>query len=189
MERSLRSLIGALALAVFLVYVVMASQFESLLQPLVILLSIPLSVVGVVPMLWITRTPISVMTSIGMIVLAGIVVNNAIVLLDQVNRLRSDGMKMNEALIEGGRKRLRPILMTTLTTVLALIPVTGVLSRLPGAGHLSMLVGSGEGSEIRAPLALTVIGGLMASTLLTLLVVPVFASLVDIKARPREQTQ
>jgi HAE1 family hydrophobic/amphiphilic exporter-1 len=79
--------------------------------------------------------------------------------------------------------------MTTLTTVLALIPVTGVLSRLPGAGHLSMLVGSGEGSEIRAPLALTVIGGLMASTLLTLLVVPVFASLVDIKARPREQTQ
>lgn len=189
MERSLRSLIGALALAVFLVYVVMASQFESLLQPLVILLSIPLSVVGVVPMLWITRTPISVMTSIGMIVLAGIVVNNAIVLLDQVNRLRRDGMKMNEALIEGGRKRLRPILMTTLTTVLALIPVTGVLSRLPGAGHLSMLVGSGEGSEIRAPLALTVIGGLMASTLLTLLVVPVFASLVDIKARPQEQTK
>ena len=189
MERSLRSLIAALALAVFLVYVVMASQFESLLQPLVILMSIPLSVVGVVPMLWITRTPISVMTSIGMIVLAGIVVNNAIVLLDQVNRLRSDGMKMNEALIEGGRKRLRPILMTTLTTVLALIPVTGVLSRLPNAGNLSMLIGSGEGSELRAPLALTVIGGLMASTLLTLLVVPVFASLVDIKARPQEQTQ
>ncbi len=189
MERSLRSLIAALALAVFLVYVVMASQFESLLQPLVILLSIPLSVVGVVPMLWITRTPISVMTSIGMIVLAGIVVNNAIVLLDQVNRLRSDGMNMNEALIEGGRKRLRPILMTTMTTVLALIPVTGVLSRLPSAGHLSMLIGSGEGSEIRAPLALTVIGGLMASTLLTLLVVPVFASLVDIKAGSREQPQ
>ncbi len=189
MERSLRSLIAALALAVFLVYVVMASQFESLLQPLVILLSIPLSVVGVVPMLWITRTPISVMTSIGMIVLAGIVVNNAIVLLDQVNRLRSDGMKMNEALIEGGRKRLRPILMTTLTTVLALIPVTGVLSRLPSAGHFSMLIGSGEGSEIRAPLALTVIGGLMASTLLTLLVVPVFASLLDFKSRPQEQTQ
>ncbi|MBT7104657.1 MAG: efflux RND transporter permease subunit [Planctomycetes bacterium] len=189
MERSLESLIAALALAVFLVYVVMASQFESLLQPLVILLSIPLSVVGVVPILWLTGTPISVMTSIGMIVLAGIVVNNAIVLLDQVNRLRSDGMTMNDALIEGGRKRLRPILMTTLTTVLALIPVTGVLSRLPGTEHLTMILGSGEGSEIRAPLALTVIGGLMASTLLTLLVVPVFASLVDIGSRSSETQQ
>ncbi|HIG04363.1 MAG TPA: efflux RND transporter permease subunit [Planctomycetes bacterium] len=189
MERSLESLIAALALAVFLVYVVMASQFESLLQPLVILLSIPLSVVGVVPILWLTGTPISVMTSIGMIVLAGIVVNNAIVLLDQVNRLRSDGMTMNDALIEGGRKRLRPILMTTLTTVLALIPVTGVLSRLPGTEHLTMILGSGEGSEIRAPLALTVIGGLMASTLLTLLVVPVFASLVDIGSRTSETQQ
>jgi len=189
MERSLESLIAALALAVFLVYVVMASQFESLLQPLVILVSIPLSVVGVVPILWLTGTPISVMTSIGMIVLAGIVVNNAIVLLDQVNRLRSDGMTMNDALIEGGRKRLRPILMTTLTTVLALIPVTGVLSRLPGTEHLTMIFGSGEGSEIRAPLALTVIGGLMASTLLTLLVVPVFASLVDIGSRSSETQQ
>ncbi|HIK82758.1 MAG TPA: efflux RND transporter permease subunit [Planctomycetes bacterium] len=189
MERSLESLIAALALAVFLVYVVMASQFESLLQPLVILLSIPLSVVGVVPILWLTGTPISVMTSIGMIVLAGIVVNNAIVLLDQVNRLRADGMTMNDALIEGGRKRLRPILMTTLTTVLALIPVTGVLSRLPGTEHLTMILGSGEGSEIRAPLALTVIGGLMASTLLTLLVVPVFASLVDIGSRTSETQQ
>ncbi|MDE0960494.1 MAG: efflux RND transporter permease subunit [Planctomycetota bacterium] len=189
MERSLESLIAALALAVFLVYVVMASQFESLLQPLVILLSIPLSVVGVVPMLWLTGTPISVMTSIGMIVLAGIVVNNAIVLLDQVNRLRSEGMAMDEALIEGGRKRLRPILMTTLTTVLALIPVTGMLSRLPGTEHFTMILGSGEGSEIRAPLALTVIGGLMASTLLTLVVVPVFASLVDIGSRSSEPQQ
>ena len=189
MERSLESLLSALALAVFLVYVVMASQFESLLQPLVILLSIPLSVVGVVPTLWIAGIPISVMTSIGMIVLAGIVVNNAIVLLDQVNRLRDEGMPMNDALIEGGRRRLRPILMTTLTTVLALIPVTGVLSRISTDGYLSMLLGSGEGSELRAPLALTVIGGLAASTLLTLIVVPVFASLVVIGERTSEKEE
>lgn len=186
MERSLDSLLAALALAVFLVYVVMASQFESLLQPLVILLSIPLAVVGVVPILWLTSTPISVMTSIGMIVLAGIVVNNAIVLLDQVNRLHGEGLDHRAALIEGGRRRLRPILMTSLTTVLALIPVTGVLSRIPVDGVFASILGSGEGSEIRAPLALTVIGGLVASTLLTLLVVPVFASLAPGMSRSLE---
>ena len=162
----------------FLVYVVMASQFESLLQPFVILFTIPLAVVGVIGTLWLTGTPISVMAFIGMIVLAGIVVNNAIVLLDQVNRLRSEGLSIQVALIEGGRRRLRPILMTTLTTVLALLPVTGIFSSIPHPESLDLLLGTGEGAEIRAPLALTVIGGLLSSTLLTLVVIPVVYSLV-----------
>jgi len=178
MEESLDSLLGALALAIFLVYVVMASEFESLLQPLVILLTIPLASVGVIGTLWATDTPLSVMAFIGMIVLAGIVVNNAIVLLDLVNRLLAEGRPMREALVEGGRQRLRPILMTAGTTVLGLLPVTGALSSLPLPEALERILGSGDGVEIRAPLALTVIGGLVSSTLLTLIVVPVIASFV-----------
>ena len=178
MERSLQSLLAALALAVFLVYVVMASQFESLLQPFVILFTIPLAAVGVIATLWLTGTPISVMAFIGMIVLAGIVVNNAIVLIDQVNRLRHDGLAIPAALVEGGRRRLRPILMTTMTTILALFPVTGIISRIPHPAALDLIFGTGEGAEIRAPLALTVIGGLLTSTLLTLVVIPVVYSLL-----------
>jgi len=179
MERSLESLLAALGLAVFLVYVVMASQFESLKQPFVILFTIPLAAVGVILTLWITGTPLSVIAFIGMIVLAGIVVNNAIVLLDQVNRLRGDGLDTHEALVAGGRRRLRPILMTTSTTVLALLPVTGILSLIPHPAALDALLGTGAGAEIRAPLALTVIGGLLSSTLLTLIVVPVVYSIFE----------
>ncbi|RME50039.1 MAG: efflux RND transporter permease subunit [Deltaproteobacteria bacterium] len=166
MKRSLRSLILALLLAVFLVYLVMASQFESLLHPFVILLSVPLASIGVVGVLSLTHRPVSVLVMIGVVMLAGIVVNNAIVLIDTINRLRAGGMAREAAIVHAGRLRMRPILMTTVTTVLGLVP---------------MALGRGEGAEIRAPLALTVIGGLCVSTLLTLLVIPAVYTLLDRK--------
>ena len=162
MERSLTSLQMALGLAVFLVYVIMASTFESTLHPFVILFSVPLALVGVVGALWLTSTPVSVVVLIGAIVLAGVVVNNAIVLVDTINRLRDGGMSRIAAIHEGARLRLRPILITTLTTVLGLLPLS---------------LGLGEGSEVQQPLALTVIAGLSSSTLLTLVVIPVVYSL------------
>jgi HAE1 family hydrophobic/amphiphilic exporter-1 len=164
MEVSLRSLKFALILAVFLVYVVMASQFESLLHPFVIMFTIPLAAIGVVVVLFALSLPLSVMVFIGMILLAGIVVNNAIVLVDYINQLRRRGMEKMEAIITAGRVRLRPIMMTTGTTVLGLLP---------------MALGLGEGAELRMPLAVTVIAGLASSTLLTLIVIPVVYSLVD----------
>jgi HAE1 family hydrophobic/amphiphilic exporter-1 len=166
MNESFRSLLLALALAIFLVYLVMASQFESLIHPLVIFFSIPLALVGAVFALFITGTTISVVVFIGLILLAGIVVNNAIVLVDLINQHRASGMPKHEAIVEAGRLRLRPILMTTLTTALGLLPLA---------------IGVGEGAEIRAPMAITVIGGLVVSTLLTLLVIPVMYSLLDRK--------
>jgi HAE1 family hydrophobic/amphiphilic exporter-1 len=169
MEASFRSLLFALGLAVFLVYLVMAAQFESLLHPFVILFSIPLAAVGVATALWLTDTRLSVIVFIGLIMLAGIVVNNAIVLIDLVNQLREDGLERLEALREAARLRLRPIMMTTLTTVLGLLP---------------MALGLGEGAEMRAPMAITVIGGLLTSTFLTLVVVPVMYSLLDRRAVP-----
>ncbi len=164
MEESLASMRFTLLLAVFLVYLVMASQFESLRHPFVILFTIPLALVGAVLALWLTGTTINVVAFIGVIMLAGIVVNNAIVLIDLVNQLRRSGMAKTEALLQAGRSRLRPILMTTLTTALGLAP---------------MALGFGEGAEIRAPMAITVIGGLTTSTLLTLVVIPVVYSLVE----------
>ena len=144
-------------LAVFLVFVVMAMQFESLVHPFVILLSVPLGAIGVAAALVLTATPVSVLVLIGAVMLAGIVVNNAIVLVDAVNRRRSEGQGLDEAIRGAARERLRPILMTTTTTVLALLPMT---------------LGLGAGDELRAPLAVTVIGGLTGATLLTLVVVP-----------------
>ena len=170
MRASVRSLLFALALAVFLVYLVMASQFESLTQPLVILFSIPLAAVGVALGLFVTGEALSVMVFIGLIMLCGIVVNNAIVLIDLVNQLRADGMDRRDALIEAGSLRLRPILMTTMTTALGLLP---------------MALGLGEGAEIRAPMAITVIGGLLVSTLLTLVVIPVVYTLLDLPSKAR----
>jgi len=180
MDQSLQSLGRALLLAVFLVYVVMAVQFESLLDPLVILVSVPLALVGVSPLLWALGISLSIVVLIGAIILAGIVVNNAIVLIDCVNHLRSRGAALEEALVEAGKIRLRPILMTTLTTVLGLLPLTGWFSGIP---FLEVLLGTGEGEEIRAPLAITVISGLSASTLLTLVVVPVVYSLTRRRER------
>ncbi|WP_456428870.1 efflux RND transporter permease subunit [Rhodocaloribacter sp.] len=166
MAMSFRSLLFALALAVFLVYLVMASQFESLLHPFVIFFSIPLALIGAVLALWLTGSTISVVVFIGLILLAGIVVNNAIVLVDLINQLRAEGHTKGEAIVEAGRLRLRPILMTTLTTTLGLLPLA---------------VGFGEGAEIRAPMAITVIGGLVVSTMLTLIVIPVMYAALDRK--------
>lgn len=158
MERSFNSLIMALLLAVFLVYLVMASQFENLLQPLLILFTVPLAGAGAVLGLWLTGTRVSVIVFIGLIMLAGIVVNNAIVLIDRINQLRDEGMAVSDAIVEAGATRLRPVLMTTLTTVLGLLP---------------MVLGSSDGAEIRAPMAITVIWGLSLATLLTLVFIPV----------------
>ncbi len=164
METSFDSMRFAILLAIFMVYLVMASQFESLLHPFVILFSVPFSLVGVVVALWLFDVTVSVVVLIGVIMLAGIVVNNAILLLDATNRLRRRGMTKQDALRQAGRIRLRPILMTTATTVLGLFP---------------MALGLGEGSELRSPMAIAVIGGLLLSTLLTLLVIPAVYRLMD----------
>ncbi len=161
---SFGSLRFALLLAVFLVYLVMASQFESFLHPFVIMFTLPLAAIGVVFSLLVTGTSVSVMVLIGIIILAGIVVNNAIVLIDYANQLRGRGMPKLEALVEAGSVRMRPILMTTITTVLGLIP---------------MAVSGGEGAELRAPLAITVIGGLTFATALTLFVIPSVYAVID----------
>src|SRR5262245_55503208 len=163
---SFRSLRFALLLAVFLVYLVMASQFESLLHPFVIMFTLPMAVGGVVLTLLVTHTSINVMVLIGMVVLAGIVVNNGIVLVDYTRRLRRQGLPKEQALVEAGVVRMRPILMTALTTVLGLLP---------------MAMGFGPGAEMRAPLALTLIGGLTSATVLTLVVLPVVYATLDRK--------
>jgi HAE1 family hydrophobic/amphiphilic exporter-1 len=163
-ETSSKSLYLALGLSIFLVYVIMASQFESLAYPLIILVSIPLALAGVVLALVLLDLPVSVIVFLGAIMLAGIVVNNAIVLVDYVNQLKSRGHATDEALELAGQIRLRPILMTTLTTVLGLVP---------------MALGLGDGAEIRQPMAITVIAGLSSSTLLTLVVIPTLYHWVD----------
>lgn len=163
---SIRSLLFAFALAIFLVYLVMASQFESLLHPFVILFTIPLALVGAVAALMLSRSPISVVVFIGLILLVGLVVKNAIILIDKVNQLREEGVAKRTALVEGARSRLRPIMMTTLCAVF---------------GFLPLALAFGEGAEVRSPMAITVIGGLLVSTLLTLLVIPVVYDLLDRK--------
>lgn len=164
MQRSMTSMAFALLLAIFLVYVVMASTFESLIHPFIILFTLPLAVVGVVPALLITRTPSSVVVFIGLIVLAGVVVNNAIVLIDRVNQSRAEGMALEAAILEAGRSRLRPIFITAGTTVIGLVPLS---------------LGFGAGAEIQQPLAITVIAGLSASTMLTLIVIPAMYAAVE----------
>jgi len=173
MQDSFRSMQFALALAIFLVYLVMASQFESLIHPFVILFTIPLALVGAVLALFVTGTTINIVAFIGVIMLAGIVVNNAIVLVDLINQLRAQGKEQFDAIMEAGTARLRPILMTSLTTALGLLP---------------MALGFGEGAEVRTPMAITVIGGLLVSTLLTLVVIPVVYSLLDRKRWPSAVT-
>ncbi|MCY1062094.1 efflux RND transporter permease subunit [Nannocystis sp. SCPEA4] len=160
---SMKSMMFAALIAVFLIYVVMASSFESLHHPLLIMGTVPLAVVGVAWACVLTGTPISAMVGMGAIILGGIVVNNAIVLVNTVNYRRGQGMDTGPALIEAGRLRLRPIVMTTATTVLGLLP---------------MAAGVGDGAALRQPLAVTVIGGLTAATLLTLVVIPCLYSLL-----------
>ncbi|MGI6558772.1 MAG: efflux RND transporter permease subunit [Limnochordia bacterium] len=156
-QRAFREMLTVLCLAVSLVYIVMACQFESLLDPLIIMFSVPFALVGVVITLLITGTPLTTQALMGLIMLGGIVVNNAIVLVDYINLLRSRGASLDEAVVAGAKTRLRPILMTTGTTCLALVPLALEL---------------GEGAEIQAPLARTVIGGLLAATLVTLVLIP-----------------
>jgi CzcA family heavy metal efflux pump len=164
-----RNLLIVTSLAVFLVLVVMAVQYESLKNPFVILVSMPLAMVGVVGILWITQMPLSAPVLLGVILLTGIVVNNAILLVEYVELARDEqGMSPEEAVVEAGAIRLRPILMTTLTTILGMMPLA---------------LGLGEGSELMRPLAIAVVGGLSVSTLLTLIVIPcaylIFTDLAD----------
>jgi len=148
----------------FLVYLVMASQFESLLHPFVIMFSVPLAIVGAVLALWLKGSPISIVVFIGLILLVGIVVKNAIVLLDKVNQLREEGVNKRDAICQGAESRLRPIIMTTLTTLFGFAPLAFF---------------GGDGAEVRAPMAITVIGGLAVSTLLTLIIIPVVYNILD----------
>lgn len=158
------SLTKALLLAIALVYMIMAAQFESFLHPFVIMFSMPVAIVGVILGLLVTGSTLNVISFIGIIMLAGIVVNNAIVLVDYINTLRKRGLETREAIITGGRTRLRPILMTALTTILGMLP---------------LMFEMGEGGEAGAPLAAAIVGGLATSTLLTLVLVPVVYSIFD----------
>ena len=164
MNEAFGQLVLAILLGIALVYMVLASQFESLLQPLVIMVTLPLAVVGVALGLLIGGVSFSVVAFVGAIMLAGIVVNNGIVFIDYVNQLRDQGYTIEDALVEAGKTRLRPILMTTLTTVLGMVPLA---------------IGMGEGNELQRPIALVVIGGLTTSTLLTLFMIPIFYLLFE----------
>jgi hydrophobic/amphiphilic exporter-1 (mainly G- bacteria), HAE1 family len=143
---------------------VMASEFESLVHPFVIIFTLPMGAIGAIGALALAGMTIDIVAMIGMVMLAGIVVNNAIVLIDAVNQLRREGMPRDEALVEAGMLRMRPILMTSATTVLGLVP---------------MALGLGEGAELRTPLAATVIGGLTVGTVLTLIVIPIVYTLLE----------
>lgn len=164
MQESFTELALALVLSILLVYMIIAAQFESLLMPLAVMFSVPFSLIGVILALLLADKSLNVLSFIGIIMLVGIVVNNSIVLIDYINKLRKKGMERKEAIILGGKTRLRPILMTMFTTVLALVP---------------MALGVGEGSELRAPMAITIIGGLTSSTFLSLIIVPIFYTFLD----------
>jgi HAE1 family hydrophobic/amphiphilic exporter-1 len=163
-DRSFRDLTFAFALALLLVYMILAAQFESFIHPFTILLSVPLATVGAALALFITGQGLNTMSLIGLVILVGIVVNDAIVKVDFINQMRARGMVLREAILEAGRVRLRPIVMTTVTTVLGLTP---------------MALGIGRGADLRAPLAIAVIGGLISATALTLIVVPVAYDLIE----------
>ena len=174
-QESMHSLLFALLLSVVLVYMVMASQFESLLHPFTILLTIPLAVVGAILLFFITGTTINMMGVIGIVMLGGIAVNNSIILVDRINQLSQAGMELTDAIVEAGQQRIRPIIMTTLTTILAMLPMT---------------FGFGEGASLRSPMAIAVIGGLITSTLMSLMVIPcVYYVLEKIKRRINHRTK
>jgi HAE1 family hydrophobic/amphiphilic exporter-1 len=159
-----RNLIFALGLAVLLIYMVLAAQFESLLDPLIIMFAVPLGVVGVIWGLFLTGNTLSTVSFLGIIMMAGIVVSNSILLVDYTNILRRRGLALREAVVTAGRTRLRPILMTTLTTILGMLP---------------MALGIGEGAETEAPMAVAVIFGLGLSTILTLVIIPLIYTVVE----------
>ena len=159
----LSAALWSIMLSILLVYLILAAQFESLIQPFVVISAIPLAATGVAMVLLLTGQTINLMSLMGCVVLIGIVVNDAILMVDFINRRRTAGMDMLAAIMEAGRDRVRPIMMTTITTVLGLLPLA---------------IGLGDGAELRQPLAIAIIGGLLAATLLTLIVVPVIYSLV-----------
>jgi HAE1 family hydrophobic/amphiphilic exporter-1 len=156
-KESMSNLTFALILSLILVFMVLAAQFESIIQPFVIMLTIPMAGIGTILTFFILGKTLNMMAYIGIIMLGGIAVNNAIILIDRINQLREAGMKKKEAIVLAGSQRIRPILMTSLTTILALLPLT---------------IGIGESASLRAPMALAVSGGLISSTLLTLIVIP-----------------
>jgi HAE1 family hydrophobic/amphiphilic exporter-1 len=163
-QKAFRDLTLLLLLGIILVYMVMAAQFESLLDPFVIMFSVPFAFVGVIIAFLISRVTLSLMSFIGAIMLIGIVVNNAIVLVDYINLMRARGLGLSEAITTAAKTRLRPVLMTTITTLLGILP---------------MAVSNGEGAEIYQPLGVTVIGGLAVSTLVTLILVPIVYALFE----------
>lgn len=163
-KEAFRSLIFAMSLAIMLIYMVLASQFSSLIHPFLIMFSVPMGFIGVIWALFLTGSTLSVISFIGMIMMVGIVVSNAIILTDYINRLRKEGMDLEESIIKAGRIRLRPILMTSLTTIFGLLP---------------MALGLGEGSEAYSSLAIAVIGGLSVSTILTLIFIPTLYFVVE----------
>jgi HAE1 family hydrophobic/amphiphilic exporter-1 len=175
MAASFQSLLFSMLIAVFLVYAVMVIQFERFIQPLIVMAAVPFTFIGVVAGLSIFGSTLSIVSFLGIIALAGIVVNNAIVMIDYTNLIRDrDGLDLFEAVVEGAASRLKPILMTTLTTVLGIIP---------------MALGIGEGAEIYSPLGQSIAGGLLTSTLITLFLIPVLYYLVEIRrkrAHPRK---
>ena len=170
MDEAFRSLTIAILLAIAFVYMVMASQFESLRQPFIIMFTLPLAIIGVILGLFVSGSAFGITAFLGVIILVGIVLNNAIVYVDYTNQLRSKGLSTQEALVEAGLTRLRPIVMTALTTILGLLPLA---------------LGTGEGTEMQAPMAIAVIGGLLTSTLLTLIVIPVIYSLISSKDKKK----
>ncbi|MFD1778283.1 efflux RND transporter permease subunit [Fredinandcohnia salidurans] len=170
LESSIDQMVLAFVLALTLIYIVMAAQFESLKYPFVIMFTVPLMVIGVAIGLYLTNTPIGITAIIGIIVLAGIVVNNAIVIVDYINKKKEDGMSSHEAIVVAVKDRTRPVMMTATTTILGLLPLA---------------FGIGEGSEINQPMGITVIGGLISSTLLTLFIIPIVYSLFDKETRRR----
>jgi HAE1 family hydrophobic/amphiphilic exporter-1 len=170
-QKANRELMLSFVLSLILIYMVMASLYESLLDPFIVMFSVPLAAIGVILMLFLTHTTFNVQSFIGCIMLGGIVVNNAILLVDHANLLYGErAMTLTEAILEAGRRRLRPILMTALTTMLALLPLA---------------LGLGEGAETQAPMARAVLGGLLSSTLITLVFVPVVYFLFKSKLEKR----
>ncbi|MEQ8243995.1 efflux RND transporter permease subunit [Fulvivirga sp.] len=163
-QESMENLTFSLILSVLLVYMVLASQFESLLHPFTILLTIPLAGVGALLSFFILGMPLNMMAFIGIIMLTGIAVNDSIILVDSINKNKGNGMPLREAILDAGQRRFRPIIMTSLTTILALLPLT---------------FGFGESAALRAPMAIAVIGGLVTSTLLTLIVIPCFYESIE----------
>ena len=164
MKEAIKIMLGAFALAVLLVYMIMASQFESFKHPFIIMFTIPLGFIGVVLALLISGKPIGLPVMIGFVMLAGISVNNGIVMVDYINQLKRRGIEKKEAILQACSIRLRPVLITALTTIMGMLP---------------MALSVSQGSEMRAPMAITVVGGLVATTFLTLFVIPIIYSYFD----------